>query len=146
MTGDVTTAVRAHEAQRVGDRRFHLAPIDDEVEHALLEQELAALESLGQLLPDRLLDDARSGEADQRLRLGDVEIAEHREARGHAAGRRIGQHRDEGQPARSSRASAPQILAICISEQRALHHARAAGAADDDHRQSARRWRARWRA
>ena len=80
------------------DRRLHLAPIDDQIEHAVLEQELAALESLGQLLPDRLLDDARAGEADERLRLRDVHVAEHREARGHAAGRRIGQDRDVGEP------------------------------------------------
>ena len=41
-------------------RRLHLAPIDDEVEHAALEQELAALEAVRQLLADRLLDDARA--------------------------------------------------------------------------------------
>src|SRR5580765_622417 len=50
---------RAHEPERVGDRGFHLAPIDHEIEHPLVEQELAALESLRQLLPDCLLDDAR---------------------------------------------------------------------------------------
>ena len=61
--------------------RLHLAPIDDQIEHALLEQELDSLKALGQLLTDRLLDDARPGEADQRLRFGDVQIAEHREAR-----------------------------------------------------------------
>jgi hypothetical protein len=47
-------------------------PIDDQVEHPVLEQELAALEALGQLLADRLLDDARAGEPSERLRLGDV--------------------------------------------------------------------------
>ena len=35
---------------------------------------------VGQLLADRLLDHARAGEPDQRLGLGDVEVAEHREA------------------------------------------------------------------
>ena len=50
----------AHEPQRARDRGLHLAAVDDEVEHAVLDQELAALESLGQLLPDRLLDDARA--------------------------------------------------------------------------------------
>ena len=78
----------AHEAQRAGQRRLHLAPIDDQVEHAVLEQELAALEAVGQLLADGLLDDARTGEADQRLRLGDVQVAQHREAGGDAAGGR----------------------------------------------------------
>ena len=31
---------RAHEAKRLGDRRFHLPPIDHEVEHPLLDEEL----------------------------------------------------------------------------------------------------------
>ena len=57
------------------DHVLQLAPIDDHVEHAVLEQELAALKALGQLLADRLLDDARAGKADQRLRLGDVDVA-----------------------------------------------------------------------
>ena len=69
-----------------------------DVEHAVLEQELAALESFGQRLADRLLDDARTGKADERLRLGDVDVAQHGEARRDAAGRRIGEHRDVGQP------------------------------------------------
>src|SRR5882672_23316 len=87
----------SHEAKRVGDRRLHLAPIDDQVEHAFLEQELAALKSLGQLLPNRLFDDARAGETDERLRLGNVEIAEHGEARRDAAGGGVGEHREERQ-------------------------------------------------
>ena len=77
---------------------FHFAPIDHQVDHALLEQELAALKALGQLLADGLLDDARAGKPDERLRLGDVQVAEHREAGRDAAGRRIGEHGDEGQP------------------------------------------------
>ena len=91
-------ACRHAEAQDARDHVLHLAAIDDGVEHAVLEQELAALEPLGQRLPNRLLDDARAGEADERLRLGDVDVAEHREAGGDAAGRGIGQHRDVGQP------------------------------------------------
>ena len=95
----------------------------------LLEQELAALESFRQLLPDRLLDDARAGEADQRFRLGDVQVAEHREAGRDAAGRRIGEHRDVRQP----RAIEPRQRAADLrhlhQRQRAFHHARAARAA-----------------
>src|SRR5207237_5225762 len=90
--------LRAHEAERARDRRLHLAAIDDEIEHAVLEQELAALEAFRQLLTDGLLDDARPRESDQRFRLRDVQVAEHREARGHAARRRVGQQRDERQP------------------------------------------------
>ena len=87
---------------------LELAPIDDHVQHAVLEEELAALEALGQLLPDGLLDDARAGEADQRLRLGDVHVAQHGEARGHAAGRGIGQHARCTAAARDRAARAPR--------------------------------------
>src|SRR5689334_22059862 len=44
-------------AQQPRQRVLELAAIDDHVEHAVLEQELAALEAFRQLLPDRLLDD-----------------------------------------------------------------------------------------
>ena len=74
----------------------------------MLEQELAALEALGQRLAHRLLDHARTGEADQRARLGDVQIAEHRQARRHAARGRVGHHRDERQPLRAPGAPAPR--------------------------------------
>ncbi len=59
-----------------------------------LEQELGALEALGQRLARGLLDHARTREADQRARLGDVDVAEHREARRHTARGRVGHHRD----------------------------------------------------
>ena len=85
------------QAQHGADAVAHLAPVDDHVERAVLEQELAALEALRQGLAHRLLDDARTGEADQRLRLADVDVAEHRETRRHAAGGRVGHHRDERQ-------------------------------------------------
>src|SRR6266481_928632 len=55
--------------ENLDDDVAHLAALDDEVEHAVLEQELGALEPFGQLLADGLLDDARAGEADERLRL-----------------------------------------------------------------------------
>src|SRR5688572_1288739 len=67
----------AHEPQRARDDRFQFPPIDHQVEHAVLDQELAALEALRQLLPDRLLDDARAREADERLGFGEVEVAQH---------------------------------------------------------------------
>jgi len=60
-----------HETQSPGNRGLQLAPVDDDVDHAVREEELAALEPVGQLLADRLLDDARPGEPDERLRLGD---------------------------------------------------------------------------
>ena len=116
-------------------RRLQLAPVDDQVEHAALEQELAALEAVGQLLADGLLDDARPGEADQRLRLGDVEVAQHREARRHAAGRRIGEDRDVGQAGAIEPRQRRRDLRHLHQRQRAFHHARAARARHDDQRQ-----------
>ena len=80
------------------ERLLQLAPVHDHVQHAVLEQELRALEALGQLLADRLLDDARPGEADQGAGLRHVQVAEHRERGGDAAGGGIGQQADEGQP------------------------------------------------
>src|SRR5687768_17968312 len=59
-----------HEAQDLAERRFHLAAIDHQVEHAAFEQELAALKAVRQLLPDGLFDDARPGKSDQRLGFG----------------------------------------------------------------------------
>jgi hypothetical protein len=75
-----------------------------------------ALEALGQLLTDGLLDDAWTGKPDERMWLGDVEVAEHREAGGDAARGRVGEHGDVGRRLRSSRASAALTLAICMSE------------------------------
>ena len=42
----------------------------------MLEQELGTLKALREGLADRLLDHARPGEADQRVGLGDVHLAE----------------------------------------------------------------------
>ena len=69
----------------------------DGVDHAVLQQVLGALEALRQLLADGVLDDARAGEADQGVGLGEVHVAQHGERGRHAAGRGIGQHDDVGQ-------------------------------------------------
>src|SRR6266508_4334574 len=79
-------ALGSHEPKRARERGFHVASIDDEIEHAALDEEFTALESLGELLPDRLFDDAWARESNQGLRFADVEIAEHREAGRDAAG------------------------------------------------------------
>ncbi len=68
--------------------------MDDPIDHSLLEQELGSLEPLGELLVDRLLDDAGPGKADQRLRLREDDVAHGREARRDAARRRMGHDRD----------------------------------------------------
>src|SRR5690606_3291412 len=75
--------------QQARDGVAHLAPVHDHVEGAVLEEELAALEAFRQGLAHGLLDDARAGKANQRLGLGDVDVAEHSQAGGHAAGGRV---------------------------------------------------------
>ena len=96
------------------------------IERAVIEQEFAALKAFGQRLAHGLLDDARTRETDERARLGDVEVAEHRETRGHAARGRIGQHRDERQTRlRKPRERGAGLGHLQQREQRFLH-ARAA--------------------
>src|SRR5688572_17017681 len=68
---DDGSGLRAHELEHAGEDVLHLTAVDDQIDHAVVDEKLAALEPFGQLLPDRLLDDARSGEADERLRFGD---------------------------------------------------------------------------
>ncbi len=97
-------------------------------------QELAALEALGQLLTNGLLDDAGPREADERLGLRDVQVAEHREAGRHAAGRRIGEDGDVGQPGAVQPRQRRRHLRHLHQRQRAFHHPRAAGARHDDDR------------
>ena len=81
----------------------------------MLEQKLGALKIFRQFLPDCLLDHARAGKADSAW-FSDDDVAEHREARRHAAGRWIGQDGNEGQVALFESASAAEIFAICISD------------------------------
>ena len=109
-----------------GDAVAQVAAVDDQVDRAVLEQELAALEAFGQRLAHGLLDDARAGEADQRARLGDVEVAEHRQARGHAARGRVGQHGDERQARLRHPRQHRTRLAHLQQREQAFLHARAA--------------------
>src|SRR4051812_27353485 len=79
------------EVDEAGDLAAHVLAVDDEVDEAVLLEDVAALKSFGQLALGRVPDRARAGEADERFGLGDDEVAEHREARRDAAGRRVGQ-------------------------------------------------------
>src|SRR5512139_2007568 len=67
------------EIQGVDEVLSEVPPVDDGVDHAVLQQKLRALETFGQLLSNRLLDDTRSGESYQGSRLSEIEIAQHRE-------------------------------------------------------------------
>src|SRR4030095_5186696 len=74
------------ERENAAERLLEVAPLDDHVELSVREQELRALESLGQRLTDRLGDDPRSGEADQGTRVGEGDVAQHPGARPDAPG------------------------------------------------------------
>ena len=73
---------------------LHLLTFHDPVNETVVEQELRSLESLRQLLPDRLLDDSRPGKPDQRLWLRQDNISQHRKACRHTARRRIRKDRN----------------------------------------------------
>jgi len=57
-----------HPGQRLDEVLLHLFTSYDGVEEAMLEQELGALEALGKLLADGLLDDARGRRSRSELR------------------------------------------------------------------------------
>ena len=136
---------RLEEREQRRDLGAQLGPLDDPVDEAVLEQELGALEAVGQLPADRPGGDPRAGEADQRVRLGEVDVAERRERGEHAAGRRVGHDRDErhaGQPQALDRGHG---LGQLHQGQRALLHPRAADGRHDDERHPASRARPRRR-
>src|SRR6478609_864569 len=51
-----------HKIQHAGDRSPDFPPVDDQIDHAVLQQKLAALKSFWQFLSDRLLNDTRTRE------------------------------------------------------------------------------------
>src|SRR6266699_1358391 len=106
--------------------------MDDGVEETVFEQEFGALEAFGELLPDGLLDDARASETDERAGFADVEVAEHREAGGDAAGGGIGEHGDVRQLFVVETSQRGGNFSELHEADGAFHHARSAGARDGD--------------
>ena len=111
-----------------------LVAMHDHVDHAVLGQIFGALESFRQFLADGLLDHARAGEADQRAGLGDLHVAQHRVGRGDAAGGRIGQHDDVGQPRLVQHVDADRDARHLHQREDAFLHARAAGGHEQNER------------
>jgi hypothetical protein len=105
---------------------------DDRVEEAVGEQEFGALEAFGELLADGLLDDAGAGEADERAGFGDVEVAEHGEAGGDAAGGGVGHDGDVGDFGVVETGQAGGDLGELHQGGDAFHHAGSARSGDDD--------------
>ncbi|OMP13937.1 hypothetical protein COLO4_00590 [Corchorus olitorius] len=122
------------ERQKLGDLAAHVAAIDDHVDGTFLQQELGALEAFRQLLANGLFDHARAGKPDQRLRFGDHHVAHEREAGGHAAHGRIGQHADERQLGFSQLLDHRRRLRHLHERQQAFLHARATGGRHADER------------
>ena len=76
ITGDCRRKPQEH-ARNPNQLLLHFVPVGHSVEHAVIQQILGALESFGQLLPDRLFHDPGTGETDQRIRFGNMDIAQH---------------------------------------------------------------------
>ena len=100
------------------------------------EQELGALEAVGQLLRDRPGRHPRAGEPDERVRLGHVDVADSRERGEHPARRRIGQDGQERHAGRAQALERGHGLGQLHERERALLHPRATRGADDDERRA----------
>src|SRR4029453_11889962 len=98
MVARMGSSVLTHEVQRVQDEISQVFSFDNRIEHPMLEQELRALKALRQLLFYGLLNHAGSCKPDLCAGFGYVEIAQHREAGRHSAGRRVSEHRYEWKP------------------------------------------------
>src|SRR6185437_12326761 len=126
-------AVR-QDRQQIGDAIAQFATVADHVDRAMFQQELRTLEAFRQRLAHRLLDHARACETDQRLGFGDVDITQHRETRGHAAGGRVRQHHDVWQPGRAQARERGGSFGHLQQRLQAFLHARAAGGGEADER------------
>ena len=113
-------------------RRVLLGARHHHIDHAVLQQIFGALEPLGQLLADGLLDHARAGEADDGAGLGDGDVAQHGEGGADAAGGRIGQQHDVGQARLLHLIDGDDGARHLHQRQDAFLHARAAGGRDDE--------------
>ena len=100
----------------------------------MVEQILRPLEPFGELLADRLLDHAGAGEANKRVGLGDLHIAQHRVGGGHAAGRRVCQHHDIGQARLFQHLDRHGRARHLHQRQDAFLHPRATGGGEKDER------------
>ena len=80
--------------QKLSKLPLHLLPLHDCIQKPVLQQKFCALKSFWQLLPDRLLNHARSGKADQRTRLCKNHISLHCKAGRHTTHCRVSQHAD----------------------------------------------------
>src|SRR4051794_28304364 len=64
-------------SDQLRQRPPQVLPVHDHVDHSVGEEIFGALEAFRELLPDRRFDNSLAGEADERARLGDLDVAEH---------------------------------------------------------------------
>src|ERR1700679_3057281 len=86
----------AEEIEGLADLGLGVLARNDGVEESGLEQKFGGLKTFGEFLADGLLDDARTGETDERARFGNVEVAEHGVTGVNATSLGIGEQRNEG--------------------------------------------------
>src|ERR1035438_4476681 len=108
--------------------------MDHGVEEAFFEEELGALETFRKFLADGLLDDAGACEADEGSGFGDVEVTQHGEAGGDAAGGGISEDADLGHLCFVELREGGGDFGHLHEADYAFHHARSAGCGDDDER------------
>ena len=77
-------------------RVFQIVSRHDHIDHAMIQQIFRTLEPFGKFFPDRLLDHPSAGKTDNRPRLGNRDITQHRKRGRYAPGRRIGENDDIG--------------------------------------------------
>ena len=124
-------AVHEH-AHDIREDVANLVAMDDHVDHAMRKEIFGALEALGQLFANGLLDDARPGETDEGVGLGDMDVTEHGVGCSHAAGRRVRQNHDVGQ-ARLAQALHGDCRARHLHQrENAFLHASATGGCEQD--------------
>ena len=123
-----------HPGESLGEVCLGVFARDDGIEEAVFEEELGALEALGELLADGLLDDAGACEADEGSGFCDVEVSEHGEAGGDASGSGVGHDGDVGDFGVVEAGEAGGDLGQLHEGGDAFHHACTAGGGDDDER------------
>src|SRR5207245_10396773 len=91
MTSRMMCLLQREKLQRLRYESLHVFPVDDGVNHTVLDKKFAALKAVGEFLTDRLLNYTWPGKPDEGARLGNVEIPEHGETGSDAARRRVWQ-------------------------------------------------------
>src|SRR6266851_5849840 len=122
---------RTQHREQLGEREAHLMARNDRVEHPVRQQKLGCLKIAGKLLVSRLLDNPPPGKPDNRTRFSDIQVAQARERRRHAARRRIAHYRNVRQSRLADSRDRRRYLRHLHQRQRALLHAGAARRRED---------------